>query len=232
MSGIRTEVELQRLERVLGPDTRTVKALACLSPQDLRVLTDAVSDHLLEAGRPGFQTMVALADRLPGAVSASLAERVLGPELGARAAALLSARRAVDLAGRVSAEFLTDVAVLIDARHVSELIAHIPTPTIEEVARRLGEREEWIAMGSLVNHVSAPGLEAALAVLGDEDILRVAPFVDGGVIDRVVGLLPDARLASMAALTRHEALLEDILARVGGKGRARILAVAPAAPGG
>lgn len=224
VSDFRTQVEIRRLARVLGCEAGDLTGLAVLSPADVRVVSERASDHLLEAGRPGFERVVALAGRLPASLSASLAQRVLGPALGARAAALLERERAVDLASRVSAEYLTEVAVRIDTRHVSDLVARIPPATVAEVARSLARRRAWIAMGDLVGHLSAGGLAAALDALSDKAILRTSPYVEDSTVDDVIDRLGDDRLAAMAELDGFEQELADIRARAGGSARTRLSA--------
>lgn len=197
------QAERQRLARVLGVDPGELEFLADAPVEDLVALRTTLSDRLLERSRHEFERAVALADKIPRGLAATLAQRAMGSVLGGRAAALLTADMAADLAGRLPAEFLADVATHVDLRHVGPLIGGIPTDTMGAAGKVLRGREEWIVLSAFVGHVPADKLAVLLELFDAEALLR-AGFVieDTSRLDSAIALLPDARLDDLFA-TAH-----------------------------
>ncbi len=90
--------EVLRLARVLGVEPDELAFLAGAPTEALAQLRNTVLDRLLERSRQEFERAVALADKIPRALAATLAQRAMGPVLGGRAAALITAEMAADLA--------------------------------------------------------------------------------------------------------------------------------------
>lgn len=204
-TSLASRTEVRKLARVLGTEPEALEGMDEATPEDLRTLREALSDELLEQERRAFERIVTLADKLPAAVSASLAPRVLGAPLAARTAALLPAAKATDLAGRLPATFLAEIAKVVDARHIEHVIGELTPQTIAEVAAELQRQEEWLVMGGLVSQVSPASLAAAVGVLTDEGLLRTGALLeDPDRLGEVVDGLDDARILAITELAARE----------------------------
>lgn len=228
MSELAHRSETLRLARVLGVDETELAFLADVPPQALAELRCEILDRLLERSRRDFERAVALADRVPGALAAVLAEKAMGPVLGGRAAALLRAEKAADLASRLPPEFLADVATHVDLRHVGPLIGGIPVKTMAGASRVLQARGEWIVLSAFVVYVPDVKLGELLGLFDGETLLR-AGFVieDPSRLDAVVALLSDSRLDELLdAATEHELWTEavSLVGHLGPAQRDRVVA--------
>jgi hypothetical protein len=225
-SPLRTRTEVLKLARVLRTDPARLAALEPAGAEDVRRLREQIADALFEADRARFERSVALAGYLPAAITAQLAQHVLGAPLGARAAALLDPQRAADLASRLSSDFLADVAVSLDTRKIARLLGTLPADLVADVAAELGRREEWIAMGAIVSHLSPLALDAALAVLDDGALLQTAFMVEEpGHLAEVLDHLSDERLAAIAGIALAAGLspqLLELVASTGAEHRERL----------
>ena len=227
--------ERLRLARVLGVEPEELDFLERAPTAALAEVRGAVLDRLLARSRREFERAVALADRVPHALAATLAQRAMGPVLGGRAAALLDADTAAALAQRLPAEFLADVATHVDLRHVGPLIGGIPTDTMGGAGRVLRGREEWIVLSAFVGFVPDAKLEELLELFDGEALLR-AGFVieDTSRLNPVVGLLPDARLDELLDAAHDHALWPAAIALVGHLGleqRRRVIEAIERQPG-
>ncbi len=225
---LRHYAERLRLARVLGVEPEELAFLEGAPVAALAEVRGAVLDRLLERSRQEFERAVALADRIPHSLAATLAQRAMGPVLGGRAAALLDPDTAAALARRLPAEFLADVATHVDLRHVGPLIANIPTDTMGGAGRVLRAREEWIVLSAFVGFVPRAKLEELLELFDGEALLR-AGFVieDTSRLETVVGLLPDARLDELLDAAHEHTLWPAAIALIGNldqEQRARVIA--------
>ncbi len=204
------EAEVLRLARALGTEPEALAPFAAAGTEELRELRMAVADHLLQRNQESYERAVAVADKVPGALAAKLAEHAMGPVLGGRAAALLTPGKAADLAGRLPAAFLADVACNVDLRRVGRLLPGIPPRTLAEAGTVLRTREEWIVLGAFVGHVDDAVLANLLGIFDGEALLRAGFVVeDTRRLDAVVALLPDARVDELlAAAHRHDLWVE------------------------
>ncbi len=229
MSGpLAHRAETQRLARVLGVAPEELDFLSDAPVEALAELRIGVLDRLLEHSRGEFERAVSLADKIPGALAATLSQHAMGPVLGGRAAALLRPEMAVELAERLPADYLAEVATHVDLRHVGPLVGGIPTEKMEETGRVLREREEWIVLAAFVSHVPLDKLERLLAVFDGEALLR-GGFVleDVERLDGVVALLPDARVAELVEAAHELALWPEAFAltcQLGPEQAGRVLA--------
>jgi hypothetical protein len=202
-----------RLARVLGVTPDDLGALDGADVADLRALRHAVADRLLEQSRDQFSRAVALGDLLPGAVAAKLAQHVMGPVLGGRAAALLSPEKAGDLAGRLPADFLAEVACHVDVRKVGPLLVGIDRPTMAAAGEHLRRREEWVVLGAFVGHVADDVVADLLGGFDGEALLRSGTVIeDPSRMDAVVGMLTDARLDGLLDAADEHDLWADVVA--------------------
>lgn len=197
---IAREAELGRLARVLGVETDALDVLADAEPEDLRALTQSIAEHLHHRHAGAFDRAIAVAGKLPSAMTAKLAQHAMGPALSARAAGLLEAKQAADLAKRLPALFLADVATHADLRQVGPLVDGISPEVMGEAGAQLREREEWIVLGAFVGHVDEGALVELLGVFDAEALLRIGPYVDAtSRFDTIFGALSDERLDELVA---------------------------------
>ena len=186
--------EVLKLARLLGAEPARLEYLEALSPADVRELREraavALHDNDRRLGR------VALASRIPPApMTAWIAQHLFGALLCARIAGLLDPRRAIDLAKRMAPDYLADMAMQLDPRRVHDIIFGLPPALIGRVAAELTEREEYIAMGRFVGHMTDDALLEAFEVIDDESLLRISYFVEEkDQLDHVVGLLETERI--------------------------------------
>lgn len=214
---LESHAEVMKLARLLDTSPERLGYLHRLAPEDTRALRERANDVFHEDDRRLGR--VALAARIPPAqVTAWIAQHLFGPLLCARIAGLLETRRAVDLAKRVSPEFLADLAMHLDPRRAREIIFALPPGLIGKVAAELTEREEHIAMGRFVGHMTDDALHACFAVIDDSTLLRISYFVEEKhQLDHVVGLLDIDRVRNAIREATDEDLWPqalDLLTRV------------------
>ena len=204
--------ELLRLARVLGVEPAELDVLDGASVADLRALRHEVADRLLERNREQFARAVQFGDVVPGAVAAKLAQHVMGPVLGGRAAALMAPAKAGDLAGRLPADFLAEVACHVDVRHVGPLLVDIDRATMAAAGEHLHRREEWVVLGAFVGHLEDDVVAELLGGFDGEALLRSGVVIEDPTrIDAVLGMLDDARLDGLLQAADEHALWGDIV---------------------
>jgi len=211
-STLAARAEVAKLARLLGTDEDRFAALAGLPADDLRGLREQVTDVLYDSDVEGLKRAAGASKLVPGAVSATIAQRAFGPLLCARIAGLVDTRIAVDVAKRLPTPFLADVAIAMDPRRASDVIGNIPSDHVVAVAAELVRRGEHITMGRFVGHLDDATIVASFAVLSDADMLLTG-FVmeDKDRLDTVIGLLPQARLHGIiAAAHDHDLWLEAL----------------------
>lgn len=191
-------VEILRLARLVGAEPADLSYLENVAPQDLRDLREQVTVAMFEADRQLLQRIASATRVIPAKLAAVIGERAFGPLLCARLTGLLEPSRAVEIAARLSTEFLADLAVELDPRRASRVIAEIPPEQIAEITRELAEREQFVAMGGFVGHLSEAALRAAVDAFDDNTLLQTAYVVDAkGNLAALIGLLPEERLETI-----------------------------------
>jgi hypothetical protein len=214
---LESHAEVMKLARLLGTTPERLAYLGRLDPADTRALRERANDVFHEDDRRLGR--VALASRIPPApVTAWIAQHLFGPLLCARVAGLLDTRRAVDLAKRMPPEFLADLAMHLDPRRARDIIFALPADLIGKVADVLNRRDEHIAMGRFVGHMTDDALRACFAVIDDATLLRISYFVEEkDQLDHVVGLLDLERVRNAIRSAADEDLWPqalDLLTRV------------------
>jgi hypothetical protein len=186
--------EALKLARLLDRDPERFAYLERVAPDDVRVLRERATVVLFDRDRRFGR--IALASRIPPAgLTAWIAQHAFGALLCARIAALLDTARAIDLAERMPSDFLADLAVQLDPRRAREIIFGLPPELIGDVAAELTRREEYIAMGRFVGHMTDEAIQAAFRVIDDASLLRISYFVEEkDQLDHVVGLLAIRRV--------------------------------------
>lgn len=220
--------ELERLARVLRVPPDRLRFLEEAQRDDLRALRIAVADRLLDRSRQGMERALAVADLIPVALAAKLAEHALGAVLSARAASLLAPARAADFAHRLPPRFLAEIACHLDLRIVGSLIAGISQDVLAEAGECLREREEWIVLAAFVDHLPHADLARQLHVYDGEALLRLGFAVeDTARLDELVGLLGDDRLDELLAAAGEHGLWPEAVSlatHLGPRQAARIAA--------
>lgn len=213
MSGqLAHRAEIQRLARVLGVDPSELNFLREAPVESLTELRHGVQDRLLERSRDEFERAVALADKIPRGLAATLAQKAMGPVLGGRAASLLSPKLTAELAARLPASFLADVSGHVDLRHVGPLIGGIPTDTMAATGKVLRQREEWIVLSAFVGYVPEQKLRILLDVFDGEALLKSGFVIeDVSRLDAVIAMLTDTRLDELlTAAYDHDLWVEAV----------------------
>lgn len=211
-----TELELLRLARLLDVDTARLAPLADLPLEDLKALREQTAGRLFDEGEDAFRRAAHVANLVPAALAAKLAEHALGPVLSARTTEVIAVDKAADLSSRLSPGFLAEVAMQIDPSVVDELVTTMPPDVIAAVGEELATRQEWLVMADFLGVISTPALEATLHAVSAEAVLHVAQLLeDDDRLDEVVSLLDDDRLAGLVA-TAERTGQQDLLAELAG----------------
>lgn len=215
---LEARAEVLKLARLLKREPDTLSFLEAVPAGELRRLREQVTEVLFASSDKMLTRLAAASRVLPSAVVATIAERAFGPLLAARVAGLLEPGRAVDIAAKLPAGFLADVAIELDPRRASRVIAAIPAPQIRVVTSELVRREEYVTMGRFVGHLPDASVRAALDVIDDRALLRIAFVLEHkDRMDKLLELLGRQRFAGLieAAASADlwpEAL--DLLSRV------------------
>ncbi len=211
-SPLNAEVEIVRLSRLIGAPPPELDYLLHADAQDIRDLREQVTVVMFEADRQMLQRIAAATRLVPAKVAALIGERAFGPLLCARLTGLLEPSRAVEIAAKLPTPFLADLAAQLDPRRASRVIAEIPPRQIAEITKLLAQREEHVVMGGFVGHLSEAALRAAIAVVSDEALLRIAYVVDSkGSLGALVATLPDERLERIVATAAESDLWVEAL---------------------
>jgi hypothetical protein len=209
---LNTEVEIVKLARLVGCEADDLGYLRHVDPQELRDLREQVTVVMFDADRQMLQRVASASRLIPSKLAAVVGERAFGPLLSARLTGLLEPSRAVDVAAKLPTPFLADLTVALDPRRASRVIAEIPPKQIAQITRVLAEREEYIAMGGCVGHLSEAALRAAIAVVDDETLLRTAFVVESkGSLGALVATLETERLESIIATANEAGLWVEAL---------------------
>jgi hypothetical protein len=228
------DVEILKLARLVGAEPQELGYLRHADPQDIRDLREQVTVVMFDADRQMLQRVAAAARLIPTKLAAVVGERAFGSLLCARLTGLLEPSRAVDVAAKLPIAFLTDLATQLDPRRASRVVAEIPPEQIAEITKLLARREEYVVMGGFVGHLSEAALRAAIAVVGDEALLRTAYVIESkGSIGALVATLPDERLEAIIATAAEadlwiEAL--DVLGHVSESQRGQLGDIAAGQP--
>lgn len=230
----RSAAELRKLAHQLGVDPRRLEFLETVSAEDLRTLRAQIGDYLFETDKHHFTKVAAISRLVPAAVAAKVTEFALPPLIAARTAELLDPHRAADMVGRLSDSYLADVSAAMDPSRAPDVVSRISPEHVSKVGAELARRGEWVVMGSFVSVVSDPALEAAVADLDGEQLLRVGYVLDDlGRMDDITALLTDEQLDDMLGAAEEYELwaeLDGVLLTLTGTQATRIAgryAVAP-----
>jgi hypothetical protein len=210
------KAEVLKLARLLRRDPETLSYLERLDPEDLRRFREQLTEMLFSAHAGALGRLAAASKLLPVGVTASIAERALGPVLTARIAGLLEPPRAVEVASKLSRPFLADVAAEIDPRRAGAVIALIPPHQIAEITHELVRRAEHVTIGSFVGRLTAEARLAALTVIDHVTLLHVAFVVEeeAGLNQMFADVAPEQRPELVEAAARS-GLLDELKHLIG-----------------
>ncbi|WP_051362118.1 hypothetical protein [Solimonas soli] len=218
MSQLQIRAEIARLARLLGDDGGDFGYLATIDVQALRQLRERATAMLYDADREYLQRIAAATRLVPGAITALIAEKSLGPLLCARIAGLLPVDTAVDIARRLPDDFLADVCIELDPRRARPVVEAIPVPRVVSVSLELARRGEHVTMGRFVDILSLDALAATMQrITDDAALLKVAFYAeDRARLNRVIDQLPPARFGGIiaAAIADDGALWPEALSLI------------------
>lgn len=231
-ASLETRAEIVKLARLLDVAPDRLAGLAPAGADDVRALREQVTDVLYEGDAASLHAIAAGAKVVPPQVSATVAQRAIGPMLIARLTGVVDAGRAVAVAERLPPEFLAEVAVAMDPRRAADIIVRIPDDKVVSVAEVLTIRREHVAMGRFVGHLDDATIRRCLGVIDDASLLRCG-FVleEKHRLDAVLDLVPDERLEGLIGAAHAEQLWPEALhvfSHVGGRRRAQLADAAAA----
>jgi len=212
MASVLVRAEVEKLAGLLGTDGERLSYLEKLSAEEIRELRDCATDRLFDADRGVFDRLAAASGVMPDGLAVSLSQKAFGPLLTARMTGVVAPSTAVSVGRKLPHEFLAEVAVLIDPRRASDVISALPADHVAKTSGLLARREEWIAMGRFVGHLSDDALRATIEDLSDEALLRIA-FVmeERDALSRVVAMLSDERLLGTVSAAGDEGLWTEAI---------------------
>lgn len=217
-SQLGSRLEVAKLAQALGRQPAELAYLAGVPAHAIRDLRQRLNGALYARNDVRFQRIASLTRLLPTGVSASIAEKALGPMLSARVAAMLDPDDAVRLARALDPDFVAALAVSLDPGRMAPIVARMPDDLVVDVGRRLLRRKEYVTVGRLVPIVAMEPLLAVIELVGGYEILQVALYVDNPAdLERIVEVLPEEKLravvesAALAAELDEAVMLIDAL---------------------
>jgi hypothetical protein len=210
------KAEVLKLARLLRRDPETLSYLERLDPEDLCEFREQLIEMLFSAHAGALGRLAAASKLLPVGVTASIAERALGPVLTARIAGLLDPPRAVEVASKLSGPFLADVATEIDPRRAGAVIALIPPAQIGAITQELVQRGEHVTIGQFVGRLAVESRIAALAVIDHVTLLQVAFVVEEDLgLNQMFEDVPPERRPELVEAASRAGLLDELKHLIG-----------------
>lgn len=196
---LESRAEVRKISRELQVSAEALDGLTPLAPGDLRHLRGLVADALHEAHRPAFSRAASASALLPTALTARLAQSLIGPYLAARIAAEMPADRAVKLAGHLDVAFLADVCMSLDPARVAATVRGLAEERVLAVGMELLHRGEYVTLGRFVDLVPPGVLDEMTRRVTDPDaLLQIATAVEARHrLDDLVRRIDDDRLRAM-----------------------------------
>lgn len=209
-AGLAAQAELLKLAAMLEVEEKQLDFLADIEAEQLRVLRDAIIEHLIEEDRPLFRQVARIASVLPPPVASRIAQR-LGPMLIAGVAVEMPAKRGAALALRIPVGLVASAAVYLDPRRARDMIRLLPLDLIIDVALVLDGREDFMTLSRFVDFVSDEAVVAVEEAIPDEGrLLRVAFLMESkNRIDHLFRMLPAERIQRL--LQRVQADMDALL---------------------
>lgn len=223
--------EVAKLAHELQAEPEALDGLAVLHADDLRRLRGMVGDALHDAHRQAFQRAAAASALLPAALTARLAQTLIGPYLAARIAAEMPADRAVRLAGHLEIDFLADVCLSLDPARVAATVQGLPDDRVIEVGTTLLARREYVTLGKFVGVVSPAVVDGVADRIDDPAaLLAIARAIEArDRLDELMTRIDDDRLLAMIAAAvagRQVAAMMALAGHLGPGNRRRLVTLA------
>ncbi|TSD95320.1 hypothetical protein FOS14_18340 [Skermania sp. ID1734] len=195
MSRLAADAELVKLANLFGVDQSEVAFLSPLDAEPLRLLREAVAEHLLEEDRPLLRRLARIAERLPSRAGGWLATHI-SPVISAGIVVDIPARRGALLAKHVDPVLLADVCVHLDPRRARDLIQLLPVTKIVDIALELDSRDDFVTMSRFVDFLSDDTILAVEEAISDETrLLRIAFLMESkNRVDHIFRMLPSERI--------------------------------------
>lgn len=208
-----SRAEVLKLTRELQVSEDALDGLAVLSPGDVRRLRVMVGDALHDEHRVAFQRAASASALLPTALTARLAQTLIGPYLAARIAAEMPPDRSVKLAGHLEVAFLADVCLSLDPARVADTVRGLPDDRVLAVGMELLDRGEHVTLGKFVDVVAGSVLDEMARRIDDPGaLLRIATSIEAiHRLDSLMSRIDDDRLAAMIRVAVHEDELAPVL---------------------
>lgn len=204
--------EILKLARLLGRGPEELEFLEQVPADDIRLLREQVTDMLFSANGHAFERLAVAGRILPAGLVALIAERVFGPVLAARMAAVLEPGHAVDVAAKLPTPFLADLALHIDPRRAAEVIGRIPSSQAAAITRELVRRKEYVTMASFVGQLPDEAIVEATEMIDDDGLLQIAFVLEHrDRLDHLIRLLPEERLDRLVEAAAGESLWREAL---------------------
>jgi hypothetical protein len=204
---MRARAEIEKLAVLLSVDPERLDYLEPLGEAPVRALREAATDRLFDADRALFDRLAAGAAIVPDGLAATLSQKAFGPLLTARITASVDPKKAISVSRRLPHDFLADVAVELDPRRAAAVLRGLPSEQVAATSRILAGREEWVAMGRFVGHLTEGVLRAVIARLDDRQLVRIAHVMeDRHEAGRVARIIGEARLRSMLEIADAEGI--------------------------
>lgn len=206
----RAQAEIEKLAGLLGAPQERFGYLQPLGEEPIRALREAATDRLFDADRGLFDRLAAGAAIVPDALAATLAQKAFGPLLTARITAAIDPKKAVAVARRLPHDFLADVAVALDPRRAADVLRGLPPDHLARTSRVLADREEWVAMGRFVGHLTDDAIRAVVERLDDRQLVHIAHVMeDREQAGRIAAIIGESRLRRMLQAAEAEGLTGD-----------------------
>lgn len=195
---LETHAEIVKIAHLLQLEPSEVEYLAACEPKTLVDLRLKLVELFYGDENSNLKRFAKVGNLLPTSIIAGLTKEAVGPVLAARIAGFVDPKQAAGVVSKLPPGFVVDIAVAIDPRRVAPVISRLDTQTIEVLAFKLVDREEYVTMGQFIGFAPEETLRAVFNYASDEALLQTA-FVAEDKERISVALAPqtDQRIASI-----------------------------------
>lgn len=226
VAAVRRDLELRRLAAELGTSPEDLDGLAAVDAEDLAHLRRQLAAGLTRQHAAVFDAFAQASGLVPATLAARITGRVIGPALAGRMAGSMRGERVAAIMAHLDTTFLADCCQTLSADAAAELVPAVEDERLVATTLELARRDDHATLGRFVDVLDDRRLTLVLRALADaRHLLLAGAAVDSGdVLDRVVGLLPPERRASvLLAAPAHPEAAADVLVRTSPASRALLL---------